>query len=81
MSSRIKWQLDGVGGMGKVVGMDTREGEEEGPNPGSPGSPRLTGLMQIFVEISGKDETIKMDVKANDTIASGKDKIKSETSF
>ena len=30
MSSRIKWQLDGVGGRGKVVEMDTREGEEEG---------------------------------------------------
>ena len=35
----------------------------------------------IFVEILGRDETIKMDVKANDTIASVKDKIKSETSF
>ena len=37
--------------------------------------------LQKHVEILGRDETIKMDVKASDTIASVKDKIKSETSI
>jgi len=39
-------------------------------------SPRLTGLMNILVEILGRDRTIKLDVKASDTIASIKAKIK-----
>ena len=39
------------------------------PNPGQPGSLRLTGFMEIFVRIFGRDRvSVKIPVKASDTI-------------
>ena len=42
-------------------------------------SPRLNGLMKIFVKILDDNRTLKMDVEASDTIASIKTKIHRDT--